>query len=86
MSEPQPDLDIHLRLERRARLGWALRIKQVISVITTAAYAALAGGLWKPLFDHTRFSATNALLVGLAVFALGLSVYIAPEGEFDAKR
>jgi len=63
-----------------------MRIKQVISIITTTAYAALAGGLWKPAFEHTRFSATNALFVGAAIFALGLSVYIAPEGEFDAKR
>jgi glutathione S-transferase len=86
VAENGQPTEIFLKFERRARRDFAARVKQISSIISTLSYGALASALWKPLLEGARFTMLDMAVVGIAIFALTASVYLAPQGEFDAKQ
>ena len=72
--------------DRRAKRAFAVRMKHVTGVLTTAAYAVLGGAVWEPLFHSQRFQAVHYLFACVGVAMIFIAVYIVPMGEVDHDR
>jgi hypothetical protein len=86
VTQSDQTAEIFIRLERRARRDFALRVKQGLSILTSISYGALASALWKPLLEGARFTILGVSFIGMAIGFLAASLYFAPMGEFDAKQ